>query len=121
MIFQKPDGNSVAINSGTTRADGVGFITLPEACYTAEGNFTLSIRLTSDGATATIRMIDGTVVRTADGSFVNPGTIITDLNELRTLVEQAEAAATAINAIRIENETITGTRYRVKVTKTATT
>ena len=40
------------------------FVTLPDDCYETEGDFRLAIKLTQSGVTATVRIVDGTVVNT---------------------------------------------------------
>lgn len=113
--FIKPDGNTTVI-AGTISGN-TAYIVVPEECYTNPGNFTLSIKVTGTGFAGTMRIIDGTVIDTSTGSFIDPGSVIPDLASWTALVSSANTAATNIGKIHIENELITGTRYKMKVYK----
>ena len=115
--FIKPDGNTVEIDGGAVTGN-TAFVTLPGNCYTVEGNFTLAIKLSGGGVTGTIRIVDGTVVNTTNGSIIDPGTgsIIPDLSAYATAVAAAEAAADAVFGITVTTELISGEDYAVVVT-----
>lgn len=113
--FMRPDGNTTVITG--TISGNTAYVTVPQACYAYPGNFTLSIKVTGAGFAGTMRIIDGTVVDTSTGSFVDPGSVIPDLASWTALVNSANTAATNIGKIHIENELITGTRYKMKVYK----
>ena len=59
--FVKPDGQTVTI-SGTVSGN-TAYVELPASCYSVEGHFTLSIKLTSSGFANTVRIIQGTIVK----------------------------------------------------------
>lgn len=114
--FTRADGNTIVINGGAVTGD-TAVISLPQACYAVEGTFTLAIKLSGGGVTGTIRMVDGTVVKTTNGAMIDPGNVIPDLSDYLAVVEEAEAAAAIINGISIAAELISGENYNIIVTK----
>lgn len=115
--FIRADGNTVTINGGAVSGD-TAYITLPQACYAVEGKFTLAIKLSGGGVTGTIRMVDGTVVNTTNGTVIDPGNVIPDLADYLAVVEDAEEAAEIINGISIIAELIESNDYNIVITKT---
>lgn len=113
--FIKPDGDTTVI-TGTINGNTV-YVIIPQACYANPGNYTLSIKVTGTGFAGTMRIVDGTIVDTSNGSFIDPGSVIPDLASWTELVLIANTAATNIGKIHIESEQITGTRYKMKVYK----
>lgn len=113
--FIKADGTSVTIEG--TVSGNVAYVVLPQSCYTVEGQFQLSIKLSWIGGSMTARIIDGTVVNTVLGSIIDPGNVIPDLADWTALVESAEGYAEEIGKLHIESELIEGTRYKIKVYK----
>lgn len=114
--FTRADGNTIVISGGAVTGD-TAFITLPEACYAVEGNFTLAIKLISGGETGTIRIVDGTVISTTNGTIIDPGNVVPDLSDYLAAVEAAEDAAEIINGISITAELISGEDYNIIVSK----
>lgn len=115
-FIRHESGDTVTINGGTFSGNTV-YVTLPAACYAVNGNFTLVIKLVGGGVTGTMRIVDGTVVDSVLGSIVDPGNVVPDLDELMDVIGRAEAAAAVINGLSVTSEQITGTRYKIKVTK----
>lgn len=113
--FIRGDGTTVVIEGVATQGN-VCYVTLPAACYAVEGQFTLSIKVTGGGVVGTMRIVDGTVVNTAEGTLVDPGSVIPELSDYETLISQAEGLVEDLSEFVIENEQIAGTRYRIKVT-----
>lgn len=113
--FIRADGNTVEI-TGTTDGDAA-YVTLPATCYAVEGQFTLAIKLSGGSVTGTIRMVDGTVVNTTNGAVIDPGSVIPDLSDYLSVVEDAEAAADTINGF-ISTELIDGIDYKIIITTT---
>ena len=112
--FINANGDTEVING--ERSGSKCWVELPEACYTVEGKFTLSIKI-SDGTTiTTVRIIDGTIENTAVGTAYDPGQVIPNLEDFEELVERVEEAAETIEGINITNTLISGTRYRINVT-----
>lgn len=111
--FVRANGTSVALSG--SRSGNTCWVTLPEACYAVEGNFTLAVKLTGGGVTVTARIVDGTIVNTALGDLVDPGSVIPSLADFTALVTRAETAATKIEGITISETQISGTRYRINV------
>lgn len=113
--FIRADGTTVEINGGAVTGY-TAFITLPASCYAVEGNFTLAIKLTGGGVTGTIRMVDGTVIRTTNGAVIDPGNVIPDLNDYLAVVEDAEEAADVVRGFSVTAELISGNDYKIVVT-----
>lgn len=93
-LFMRADGGTVTIASGTVSGNEA-YITLPEACYAIEGNFSLAIKCQGSGVTGTLRIVDGVVSRTSTNAIVDPGTI---LPSIETLIAAIEAAVASIPA-----------------------
>lgn len=88
--FIRADGYTVPIASGSVSGNKA-YITLPAACYEVEGKFTLSIKLTGNGVNGTVRIVDGTVMRTSTAAAAST----TLIPSVESLVEDiAEAVAT---------------------------
>jgi hypothetical protein len=112
--FIRADGNTIVI-SGTVEGNKA-YVDLPETCYAVEGGFTLAIKLSDGTQTGTIRIVDGTVVNTSNGSIIDPGSVVPDLTDIMAVIGRIEAAAEEIEKIHISNQQISGTRYRIVVT-----
>lgn len=114
--FIRSDNSCVVIEGD---ASGNEFmVTLPAQCYAVEGNFSLAIKVTGSEKTETMRIIDGTVVNTATGTVIDPGSIVPDLEELMDVIERAEAAAEEVATFIVTEELIEGTDYRLIVNVT---
>lgn len=114
--FTRADGNTIEINGGPVTEDPA-FIILPDACYAIEGNFTLAIKLVGGGVTGTIRIVDGTVVNTTNGTIIDPGNVIPDLTDYLAVVDDAVEAAETVNGFRITAQLISGNDYKIVVTR----
>lgn len=86
--FIRQDGETVAIINGTVNGN-MAYVTLPESCYTVEGNFTLAIKCTGGGVTGTLRIVDGVVSQTSTDVIVDPGTIIPSIDALVAAISEA--------------------------------
>ena len=113
--FIRADGVTLVIAGETT--DGVASVLLPPACYAVEGSFTLAIKVSGTGFSGTMRIIDGTVCNTTTGQINDPSSEIPDPTDYETKVARAEAAAAAMNNLRIVATQISGTRYKLAVTR----
>ena len=109
--FMRADGETVVINGGLAQSDNALSVWLPQSCYAVEGNFTLALKVTSIGEggsiTNTIRVIDGTVVRSTTGTLVDPGTITPALTVAAIVAKISEceaAAASAAAAVAVINK-----------------
>ena len=92
--FIRSTGDTVVISDGVVSGN-VAYVTLPQACYTQEGQFSLAIKLNGDGITGTMRIIDGVVSNTTTGSYIDPGTIIPSIEELIEAISEAVASIPA--------------------------
>ena len=87
--FIRPSGDTVVITG--TVSGNTAYVDLPQACYTYEGQFALAIKVTSGGATGTMRIIDGVVANTTTDTLIDPGTIIPTIDALLASIEAAVA------------------------------
>ena len=65
-------------------------VVLPQACYAYPGQFTLVIKVHTNSGTATVRIVDGTVVKTRTGQVIDPGIPIPDIDELLGIIAAAQ-------------------------------
>lgn len=114
--FIRADGNTITINGGYITGN-TAYVTLPEACYAVEGNFTLIIKLEGGGVTGTIRVVDGTVINTTNGNMIDPGNVIPDLSDYLAVIEDAEEAAETIYGMTVTANLISGEDYDITVVK----
>lgn len=87
-LFIRADGATVAINNGTVSGN-VAYVTLPDTCYAVEGQFCLTIKVSTSSDTTTLRIVDGVVSRTSTDAIVDPGTIIPSIEYLIEAIEDA--------------------------------
>ena len=92
--FRNSNGENIALTSYGTVEGNKAFVTLPQACYNYEGQFTLAIKLVGGGITGTMRIIDGMVDNTNTGSAVAPTESVPTYQEVLAAYEEvAEAIA----------------------------
>lgn len=113
--FIRPDGITLVINGGIHGNEAC--VDLPQAAYAKTGQYTLAIRISGTGFIDTMRIVDGTVVETTTGNISDPASEIPSLQELTAIIAAAETAADTIDGLSITAAQITGTRYRIAVTK----
>lgn len=113
--FVRHNGTSVAISG--QKSGNKCYVELPLSCYTVEGTFKLSIKLTKGTTTITALIIDGEVVDTVTGAIIDPGSVIPDISAFATLVSRVETAAETIEDFDISATQITGTRYKIVATE----
>ena len=103
------DGNTVSV-------------TLPQACYSSPGHFTLAIRVTTDDEISTIFYGDGSVVRSSSDSVIDPDNIIPSLDELLAQIEtMTKATAEAKTATTNTKTATTKANTATSNAETATT
>ena len=107
-FFRNSQGENIALTSHGTISGNVAYITLPQACYNYDGNFTLAIKIVNagDGVTGTMRIVDGVVDNTNTGSAVAPTStvptyqeIIAQYDAMVAATEDAEDATEAAETI----------------------
>ena len=111
----RANGTTITING--TVSNGVALVLLPAAAYAVEGQFSLAIKVTGTGFAETVRIVDGTVVRTATGTMLDPASEIPSLESLMAVISRAETAAATIDGITVSSAQIEGTRYKISITK----
>lgn len=92
-LFIRADGTTVVIPAGSIEGN-VAYVTLTENCYVVEGVFCLAIKITTDGETVTLRIVDGIVTRTSTDSY-DSGTIIPSIEALISAINEAAASVPA--------------------------
>ena len=113
--FIRPDGITLIITG--TVSGNEAYVELPEAAYAREGQFTLAIKLAGTGYAGTVRVVDGVIINTTTGTINDPSSSIPSLSDYEDARDDIEAAAEVVEGITVEAEQITGTRYKISVTK----
>ena len=90
-LFVRADGKTVTITNGVVSGN-MAYVTLPEACYVVEGCFCLAIKVITANDAGTMRIVDGMVSRTSTDVLVDPGTVITSIEDLIEEIEEAVAS-----------------------------
>lgn len=129
-FFRDGAGNNIVITTGTTVSGNQATVTLPQACYNYEGNFSLAIKLIGGGVTGTMRMVYGVVDNTNTGSAVVPTGDVPSYQEILAqfdaMVEataEAKTAAAIVNdrvRMFVENANFVDTPYEAKGWSTST-
>lgn len=91
--FIRSAGDTVVISGTVDGSDA--YVTVPQACYAYDGQFSLTIKLAGGGVTGTMRIVDGVVANTTTGTIIDPGTI---MPSVETLLAEIEAAVESIPA-----------------------
>ena len=95
--FRNSNGDNIALTSAGTVDGNVAYVTLPQACYNYEGQFTLTIKLIGGGITGTMRIVDGMVDNTNTGSAVAPTETVPSYTEILETYDAMVAATAAAN------------------------
>lgn len=112
--FMRSDGITLIIMGSV---DGNrAYVDLPEAAYAKEGNFCLAIKVSGTGFSATMRIVDGTVMTTTTDKIEDQEGTIPDIDELLAVISQAEDAADEIAGYAVTATLIEGTRYGIAFT-----
>lgn len=94
--FHNSNGDNIALTTQGTVVENTAFVTLPQACYSYEGAFTLALKLVGGGVTATVRIIDGVVDNTNTGSPVAPTSSVPTYQEIIAQYDEMVAATADI-------------------------
>lgn len=100
--FRDPHGNNIALTSNGTIDGNVAYVTLPQACYNYEGQFTLAIKLIGGGVTGTMRIVDGVIDNTNTGSAAAPTGTVPTYSEILSQYDAMAAATAAANGCTAE-------------------
>lgn len=87
-LFRRADNETVPISHGVISGN-VAYVTLPKECYVVEGVFSLAIKVTATDNTITLRIVDGMVDNTGTEVYVDPGTILPDIEDLINSINAA--------------------------------
>ena len=98
-FFRNSNGENIALTSYGTVEGNKAFVTLPQACYNYDGQFTLAIKLVGGGITGTMRIIDGMVDNTNTGDAVAPTGSVPTYQEILALYAEMEEATEAAEAV----------------------
>lgn len=113
-FIRNGNGDTVVINGGMFSGNEA-YITLPSSCYVYEGSFTLVIKLVGSGWTEAMRIVDGTVVNSINGTPVDPGSAVPSLDSLMAVIARAEDAADTIADISIYASQVEDQNYGIVV------
>ena len=94
--FIRADGVTVPITGAVE--EGCAALTLPAACYTRNGRFSLIIKLALEGCTSTIFWGEGHVAASRTDAMIDPEDIVPDLTALLAQIEVMEAASAKASA-----------------------
>lgn len=88
--FIRPDMDTLPITGAVE--GNTAYVVLPSACYTAEGAFSLTIKISGADITQTVRVVDGHIRLTQTDNIVDPGEVVPSLDELFAKIADMEAA-----------------------------
>lgn len=81
-IFMNAAGQNIALTSYGSVNANIAYVTLPQACYNVEGQFSLAIKLLGAGVTGTMRIVDGVVDNTGTNGAIAPTESIPTYQEI---------------------------------------
>ena len=79
--FIKPNLNTVVFYGSLS--NGVAVVTLPEACYTDDGRFTLTVFITTSGVKTALYSLSGNVKQTSTSRIVDPDDVLTIISDVQ--------------------------------------
>ena len=112
-LFMAPNGNNIALSSQYTGGN-VAYVTLPQACYNVEGQFSLAIKVIQDGITETMRIVDGIVDNTGVDGAVAPVAAVPTYQEILAVYDQMLAAKAGSVRYDIDQELTTAQRAQAR-------
>ena len=93
----------------------VAYVDLPAACYTENGSFSLAVKVTGEGVTATVLVVDGFVRLTSTDNVIDPNEKICSLDELLAMIDELESTTTEAKETLSEiNEALSGIEEAVQ-------
>ena len=90
----RADGNTVALVNGSSSGGSMS-IDLPEAAYAVEGRVIISLSVATAQNKVTLFVGVGSVIKTESGSYVDPGEVINDIDDLIADINAAVASIPA--------------------------
>lgn len=110
--FLRADGNPVTpiIGSVITQTGGtvknIAQVILPPSCYTIPGRFKFTLNLSDlSGAVRTILWVEGVVEQNATGEAVDPGTPVSNIEQVIARAESAALAAQGVANFAVRYDT----------------
>lgn len=95
--FMRPGQNALVLQGKT---DGhVAYVDLAQACYTLQSSFTLTIKVSGNGITSALRIIDGYILLTQTDALDAPAETVPTLDELLAQIAAMEAATDAAEEV----------------------
>lgn len=115
-FFRNSQGQNIALTSEGTISNNVAYVTLPQACYNYEGQFTLAIKVinSSLGITGTMRIVDGMVDNTNTGSAVAPTGTVPTYQEVLAVYDEMVAAKSGSVRFDITQSLTTAQRKKAR-------
>ena len=95
--FVRARDNATVLAGGSV-LDGKVVVTLPGACYSQAGSFSVAVRLTLGDQTHTVFYGTGSVLLTLTETIVDPANVIPSLDDLLAQIDRMEAGTEAAQA-----------------------
>jgi len=95
--FTNSQGTTIALTSYGTVSGNEAYVTLPQACYDYDGQFTLAIKIVGGGVSSTVRIVDGVVDNINVGGAVTPTGAVPTYSEILSQYDAMVAATAAAN------------------------
>ena len=99
-IFMNANGENIALTSYGTVSGNLAYVTLPQACYNVNGQFTLAIKLVGGGVTGTMRIVDGVVDNTGTVGTIAPTGSVPTYQEILAVYDQMQEALTTVENLK---------------------
>lgn len=106
--FVRARDNATVLAGGSV-LDGKVVVTLPGACYSQAGSFSVAVRLTLGDQTHTVFYGTGSVLLTLTETIVDPDNVIPSLDDLLAQIDRMEAGTEAAQAAAQTANTAAGT------------
>lgn len=93
--FMRPGQNALVLKGAT---DGhVAYVDLEQACYTLQSSFTLTIKVSGEGITTALRIIDGYIIITQTDELDAPAETVPTLDDIFAQIAAMETATASAN------------------------
>ena len=89
----RPDGGTVAATGSFS--GNKAQVALPSAAYAYPGQIVVALKITSSSVTTTLLALTATVYRTSTDTVVDPGTVVSSIQDLISAIETAVASIPA--------------------------
>lgn len=88
--YIRPDGGTLLISG--SQSGNMVYVDLPQNCYTYDGAFTLSLKISGGSAVQTLVIFDGRISLTTTDTIIDNERIIPSIEEIRAQMDAMERA-----------------------------